>query len=270
MASQHLASSGGACDEYAHTAQFYDLLYQQGAPRDIPFYLELAARQAGPVLELGCGTGRVTLPLAQAGHTVTGLDLSPAMLAQCQAKLAVAESAVRQRVKLVQGSMSSFTLEQRFALVLAPYRAFQHLLTVEEQQVCLGRIRAHLADGGVYLHNVFNPSLAYIMDHVRRGKVWECDLEAADPASERYLRRSHMLEYDLATQVLRVDWKFEEYNHAGVLLSTTLETMHLRWQYRFEAEHLLSLCGFEILETYGGYDRQPLTDLAGELIYLCR
>ncbi len=268
MSSQRQAMAVKA-DPYALTAQYYDLLYASGAPNDLPLYHELASRQAGPVLELGCGTGRVALALARAGHRVSGLDTSPAMLARLKAKLGDEPAEVRERLRLAEGSMERFSLAERFSLVLAPFRAFQHLLTIEAQQACLACIREHLAQGGLYLHNVFNPNLALILDNMRRGQVWQQDVCCATPDGGE-LRRSHLLNYGLARQVFDVDWKLEFYNAEGRLAATEVEHMALRWQYRFEAEHLLALSGFDIVEAYGGYDKRPLDEKAGELIYLCR
>ena len=270
MSNEHKAKVGAQPDEYAQTAQYYDLLYHDKAPKDLPLYRELAQRQDGDVLELGCGTGRIALNLARAGFQITGLDASPAMLAQFREKLAKAKSEVRERVTLVEGDMERFSLPQHFKLAIAPFRAFQHLLTAEAQQSCLECIYAHLADGGLYVHNVFNPNMAVIIDRSRQGKVWQQDQDVTDTRSGRRLRRYHQLEYELARQVMHIEWRYELFGAGGELLSTTVEQTSLRWQFRFEAEHLLQLCGFEIVEAYGGYDKRPLDDQAGELIYICR
>jgi hypothetical protein len=177
---------------------------------------------------------------------------------------------VRGRISIAESSMDSFVLDARFGLVIAPFRAFQHLLTVETQTACLKRVRGHLTAGGVYLHNVFNPDLALMMDKVRRGKVWEADLEYADENSGHVVRRSSQLAYDMAQQVIDIRWRFETFDRRGKLLETQYEPMRLRWQFRFEAEHLLELCGFEIVESYGGYDKRPLDDKATELIFVCQ
>jgi ubiquinone/menaquinone biosynthesis C-methylase UbiE len=85
-----------------------------------------------PALELGCGSGRVTLAVAQAGFLITGVDLSPQMLARAEQKLADMPEETRARVSLVQGNMTSFDLGQRFPLVIIPFRPFQHLLEVQQ------------------------------------------------------------------------------------------------------------------------------------------
>src|ERR1051325_1641285 len=126
------------------SAPLYDLDPADITKDDIPFYLKKAAASGGKILELGCGTGRVTLALAQAGHDVCGLDLSDDMLAQLRMKLSRLPERVRARVTLVHGSMANFALERKFDLIIAPYRAFQALTEQADQKSCLGCIKTHL------------------------------------------------------------------------------------------------------------------------------
>ena len=122
-------------------AEIYDAVY---ADRDDAGFWTALAPAEGGTLELACGTGRVLLPLARAGHEVVGLDLSPAMLARCRTRLAAEPAAVRERVRLVQADMTAFDVGRRFALVTSPFRGFQHLTAVTDQLACLGRCHAHL------------------------------------------------------------------------------------------------------------------------------
>src|SRR5690606_37852341 len=138
---------------------------------DVPFYVGLAREAAAAgqtVLELGCGTGRVTIPIAEAGATVVGLDNAPAMLEVARRKAGDAANP-----RWVLGDMADFRLEERFGLVIIPFRSFLLLLTVEEQKRCLACIREHLQPGGRLALNVFNPSILYIADWLGdRGKRW--------------------------------------------------------------------------------------------------
>ena len=114
---------------------------------DIPFYVGLAREAASRgerVLELGCGTGRVTIPMAQAGAEVTGLDSSPAMLDIARAKRERAGVTVR----WVEGDMADFELPERYGLVVIPFRSFLHLIGDEDQLNCLAAIHGHLTAGG--------------------------------------------------------------------------------------------------------------------------
>lgn len=254
---------------YCVTSDYYDLIYQDIAPDDLAFYLELAESLPGPVLELGCGTGRITLELAKAGHRVVGLDTSSAMLEKLQAKWASQSADVQDLVELSRGSMEDFQLGGQFGLVLAPFRAFQHLLSPDAQRNCLACIKSHLLPDGRFVFNAFEPNLDYIYKVKQQGPAWQFSNEAGDGKAitvKRFYRNS----YDMANQLISVNWKYEVCDLDGKLLDTRFEEMRLRWTYRYEAQHLLELCGLEVLESYADYQRTPLGAKALELIFICR
>ena len=134
-------------NEYDAYAATYDVQYGEFT-EDIPFYVEEASRAEPPVLELACGTGRVLIPVAQAGVRVVGLDASPAMVQACRHKVAELAEGVRARITLVDADMRDFAFDERFGLVYCPFRAFLHLMTTEDQIAALRNIHAHLRDGG--------------------------------------------------------------------------------------------------------------------------
>ncbi len=141
-----------------HIAAAYDAECARHAVTrdDVPFYVNLARTaddDGQTVLELGCGTGRVTLPIAAAGVSITGIDSSPAMLDVARARSGGADNP-----RWRQDDMASFQLEQRFGLVIIPFRSFQHLLSTAEQRACLRRIHDHLLPGGRLALNLVNPA----------------------------------------------------------------------------------------------------------------
>ena len=123
-------------------ADIYDAM--NTLTEDIPFYMDEAVESGGPVLELGVGTGRVAIPIAQAGVNVVGLDHSPRMLEVAKRKAKTAGLSQR-RLRLVQGDMRDFDVGQRFPLAIIPFRAFLHMYTVEDQKRCL---QAHRPSSG--------------------------------------------------------------------------------------------------------------------------
>ncbi|MBO0723689.1 MAG: class I SAM-dependent methyltransferase, partial [Blastocatellia bacterium] len=123
--------------ERAFVAEFYDHVTPYHHRQDVDFFVELARQSAGPVLEIGCGTGRVLIPTARAGGEITGLDLSSSMLAVCREKLALEPPEVRERVRLMMGDMREFALAREFSLITLPFRPFQHLITTDDQISCL-------------------------------------------------------------------------------------------------------------------------------------
>jgi SAM-dependent methyltransferase len=268
-----------SADSYRSLAAYYDLIYAQVGPDDIGFYLNHAARQAGPVLELGCGTGRITLPLARAGHAVTALDLSPAMLDQLRRKVAQEPAEVQARVQLVQGDMADFAFpapqgggssNSQFALVIAPFRAFQHLLSTEQQRNCLACIRRHLAPGGLYIHDQFEPNYRFVIENMQRGQTGRLDCTVELPGGG-LLQRYVLLNYDLGRQRLEAQFRLEEYDGEGVLRQTSLERVAMRLTHRQELLYLLELSGFTVEMAFDGYAGKPLgSELASELVLLCR
>src|SRR5205814_3458286 len=128
-----------------------------------------------PILELGCGTGRITMALAEAGKRITGLDLSGRMLERAVKKRAELRVEARERVHLMQGDMARFDLGEKFRLVIIPFRPFQHLLEVRQQVDCLDCARKHLAPGGRLILDVFQTDAERMHDpvHLREMLVTE-------------------------------------------------------------------------------------------------
>jgi SAM-dependent methyltransferase len=151
-------------DEYGDIADLYDYVVPYRERADVGFFVEAATTAGGPVLELGCGTGRVLIPTVRAGIEVTGLDLSARMLAVCRQRLADEPEAVRARARLVEADMRRFDARERFAMATIPFRPFQHLLTIEDQLACLSCIRSHLVEDGALVVDLFNPSLDFLAD----------------------------------------------------------------------------------------------------------
>ncbi len=144
-------------DPYAD-GTLYDLEYA-GHIEDVPWYVEHACQAGGPVLELGCGTGRLTLPIARAGVPITGVDRAPAMLAGLRRKLTEQPPSVRQRVRLLEGDYAHITPGDRYASVLWPFNAIHHLDGPSEVQAVLRRIRTWLRPGGTLALDCYLPDI---------------------------------------------------------------------------------------------------------------
>jgi len=135
---------------FRNSAWLYDVDNRDNLHDDIPFYLEYAKQQQGEILELGCGTGRVALALAADGFHVTGLDLSQQMLDVFHEKLTV-NPELADKITLVHGNMADFAFDRKFAMVIAPFRAFQALTDDSDIDSSLACIRKHLTDNGIFI-----------------------------------------------------------------------------------------------------------------------
>lgn len=243
-------------------ARYYDDLYRnlRDPSGDVAFYAGLVRDAGGPVLELGCGTGRVLLPIAATGVAYVGLDASAAMLDVLRGKHPPPN------VELVHGRMETFSLgEARFRVVLSPFRALQHLLDVDSQLAALANVRRHLAPGGVFAFDLFDPKLNRIAvaDESEH-------LAATFEHDGKQVRRWDTVRRDVTTQVMRVQFRFETDGAVDPDLPDLGSTeVSLRWFYRYEVEHLLARAGFTDVTFYGGYDRRPWR-AEGETVVVAR
>ena len=166
--------------------------------------------------------------------------------------------------------MADFSLGQRFKLVTIPYRAFLHLLTVEDQTRCLSCVREHLEDGGGLVFNVFDPRLEIIAAHRGpAGSAFRKLLQFTHPETGREIVVLSSLSYDPERQVLVEDRVFEELDEGGVVVSRTYSPLTMRWVYRYEMEHLLELSGFRVEALYGDFGRGPFR-YGNEQIWVAR
>lgn len=242
------------------TVRFYDAAYAKtsASRRDGEFYAGLAAQAGGPVLELGCGTGRVLLEIAAQGFPCTGLDASQAMLGGLAAKSPPAN------LRLACAPMQDFDLgEDRFALIFAGFRVFQHLNTVKDQLDCLACVRRHLAPGGMFAFDVFNPRMHLKPDHQpeQEDLRFECDgVEVV-----RYVT----VDLDRFAQLLHLKMRYEVPREGGA--PENLESsFDMRWFHRWELEHLMASAGFGDVTIYGDFDSSPSTADAPALIVVAR
>ncbi len=256
-------------DEYARIAELYDQVTPYAHRGDAPFFVEAARETGGPVLELGCGTGRVLLPTARAGVEITGLDLSPSMLEVCRRKLEQEPAKVRARVSLVEADMRSFEIPGCFQLATLPFRPFQHLLTVEDQLACLGCIHRHLGEGGRVIVDLFNPKLDSLIQ-TNFGEVLMTEPEFTTPDGRKVVRQHTVVGRDLFNQVNHVELIYQ-ITHPDGSQERLVQAFPMRWFYKFEMEHLLARCGFQVEQVYADYDKSLYgSKYPGELIFVAR
>lgn len=246
-----MSDTSGLDDDYGRaTARFYDAAYDRSGQldgSDLRFYRELAREGGGPVLELGCGTGRVLLEIARDGFPCTGLDASQHMLARLRQK------STFPNLRLVHAPMQRFDLPgERFGLIFSAFRAFQHLYTVEDQLACLACARRHLAPGGRLAFDVFAPRLARM---ARLEEPEQEDLRFALDGEE--VVRHAMVSRDPVAQLLTVRFRYERFRD-GRVAGNELATFRMRWFWRFELEHLLARAGFRDIDIHGDFERRPV------------
>jgi len=259
----------GGNDEYGFIAELYDYVEPYRTRADVAFFVDAARAAGSPVLELGCGTGRVLVPTARAGVDIVGLDGSPRMLDVCRRRLEAEPDAVRARVRLVDGDMRRFDLGATFSLVTIPFRPFQHLITVDDQLSCLAHVRQHLLPGGTLVFDVFNPMLEAI---AKPDDGAEAGGEPAfvTPDGRHVVRTHRRVAHDKAGQVQSLELIYHV-THADGRRERLVHAFDMRYFFRFEVEHLLARTGFEVRHVFADYDRSPVGSIyPGDLIFVAR
>jgi SAM-dependent methyltransferase len=243
-----------AVDAYAAIPELYDLEHA-GFDEDISLYLNLAEAVGDPILELGCGTGRVLGPLAEAGFRVTGLDSSQPMLDR--AREVVSASGAEGEIHLQHGSMDRCDEVQGgpFGLVLAPLNGLMHLPSLSMQRAARSAAKRALDPRGQLVIDLMNPSpdaLRALEQGVTHEGSWVLpNGEMIDKFSTRRVRPSE--------QIIETDLWYDRLSPDGELRRVRT-SFPMRYLQRAELELLLELCGFAEWEIYGGYELEPYDD----------
>lgn len=236
-------------------ALFYDHV-ATGVEGDVAFYVAEAVASGSPVLELGCGTGRIVIPVAEADVDIVGLDASTDMLTVARRKLAHRPPHVQRRVALVGGDMRDFELVQRFRLVTIPYRAFLHNLTVDDQLRTFERVRRHLTDDGRLILNIFDPSVR-LLAAGRWSSPASRHPDFRHPRTGNRVTVREDFHYDLERQLVDGAFEYDELDASGHVVARTHAPLTLRYVFRYEMEHLLARAGFRVEALFGDFRRGP-------------
>jgi SAM-dependent methyltransferase len=250
---------------YQKVAFLYDFDNRDIVKSDIPFYLEYAAKYAGNILELACGTGRVSIVLAQNGYKIYGIDLSDSMLEQFTIKLVNQPRNVENNIWIGKHDMSCFQLHQAFSLIIIPFRGFQVLTSEESQRNCLKCVYKHLKEEGVFIVNTFRP-------YQKMDETWiypeMVQWEAADEATGNKIVKKHKgPKIDVINQIIYPEMIYQVIEPNGKILEVK-EPLELKYYYYDQLKELLESEGFEIKEEFGYYDKSNIDD-GKELIFVC-
>ena len=242
-------------------AGYYDHAYRRYRP-DVDFYVGLARRTGGPVLELGVGTGRIALAIADAGVDVVGVDLSTAMLARASERLAKEPQRIRESITLLEGDMRSLHLGRRFPLVIAPFNALQHLYEDEDIDRALAGCRAHLAPRGLFAFDVLMPDMrAFARDPAR---FYRCR-PTMHPRDGRRYAYAEAFSYDHARQVQTVTMRFTDLADPERVFFRTLTQ---RQFFPRELAMLVRCAGLSVVAHDGGFSGEPLDELTDSQVVI--
>jgi SAM-dependent methyltransferase len=255
-------------NSYDVIAELYDVDMGLSHPGgDIEFYVGFAAAGSGETLELGCGTGRITLPLIQAGCSVVGLDRSAAMLEQLRLKAQRTLSGdQRSRLHIVQGDMRSFALKRRFGLILCPYSAFNYMVEESDQDHFFEAVKRHLLPEGLFMLDTFVPHhdvSAMPDDHL----FFDYRREIQPGL---FLERCKTIAKDHTRQLSRITRYYRLIHAEGTLIREFNTTDTIRYLHQSELSLLLRLKGFEIADCFGDFSKQPYAYSAHMMVFVTR
>jgi SAM-dependent methyltransferase len=236
--------------------ELYDALLPIGA--HVPFYVDIARQQAGAVLELACGTGQLTVPIALESLPTIGLDSSSAMLDVAKQRASAAGASV----EFLQGDMREFALGREFNLIIVARNSLLHLLSTEDLLAALTAIRRHLAHDGIFAFDIFNPNVALLARPAgQRFPVMEESTARFGPLSVEATN-----DYDAATQVNRATWYISTPDRRDAWIVPLV----LRSIFPQELPLLLSAAGLELIDRFGELSREPFGSRSRVQACLCR
>ncbi len=231
-----------------------------GVPKiDGTILLDLARQAQGPILELGCGFGRITIPLAQRGvQNLTGLELSAPALAYARAR------AGDLPIRWVEADVRDFHLHQRYPFIFARGDVFNFMLTRVDQEAMLARVYEHLTDDGQFLFDTLparpdqmvdkpEDTLWYTITHPNGRQIYTFGREWYDHIQQWYIQRAHEHWDSAEGELVRPSWQ-----------------LTLRYVMPQELEALLYYNGFKVVARYSDYNGDPITPVEPQSIYLCQ
>jgi len=216
---------------------------------DIQFFQKKAKAIGGPILELACGTGILSIPIATLGIEVYGLDVSNKMI-----ELAIRKSTDLKNIHFTVGDMTNFKMDKKFKMIFCGFNSITHLHTFEAVQGMLLSVKEHLTSDGVFLIDCFVPNAKYFIRP--KGALYPvCDRNGLKIQEEN--------EYDSIAQINHVIWHYEYKNEKWI------EYLDMRLYYPQELQNYLHICGFTILKSYGTHGFEELKENSSFQIYEC-
>lgn len=249
-------------------AALYDWEYRRRRD-DVRFYATLAGERGGPILDLGCGTGRLMLPLLRAGHTVVGVDRAPQMLAGAAARLRRLAPPLRRRALLLRADLRQLPLARRFSFAVAAFHTIQHLASDRELVRFFAGVARTLRPGGWFAFDTFAPNAQFLARAQRAGERRWARTRFRHPTTGRATEYSES--YRLAGRLLT---SIFHYRHVGSPQRGRARERRVELVHRLlepaEVGALSARGGLELIASWGGFDGRPLAPPTEQHVYLLR
>jgi len=255
---------------YNKIAHYYDLTHAD-LTEDVDYILKLIGTKAAStssaqdvsIIELGCGSGRILLPLARAGYAITGIDTSTAMLARAQERLHAEPTAIQQRVTLLEADMTQFKAQDNsFDWAIMPYNTFMHL-EPSQMSLALKKIAQSLGKNGRLFIDLINPTA---IANTPNDRLLTLENTFTDPENDHIVVQQSSSQLDDDTQTLHITWLYDATPPEGGAIHRTVAQATYHYLYPHQLELLLREAGLRLISITGNYDDSPYTEESQRLL----
>ncbi len=223
---------------------------------DLQFYKKwLPKNKDAKILELCCGTGRLTFPIAKDGYHICGVDYTSSMIERAKEKASEAGL----EIHFIEADIRTFSLQEKFDLIFIPFNSIHHLYQNEDLFKALEGVKKHLKADGIFLLDCFNPNIQYIIESEKEQKI----IAEYTTSDGREVLIKQTMRYENATQINRIKW---HYFINGKFHST--QNMDMRLFFPQELDSYLEWAGFNIVHKFGGFEEEAFSDDSEKQIYV--
>lgn len=246
---------------YDQIAHLYDQIHSV-LSEDVDFLIDHTADLQEPILELGCGSGRILLALAQTGKRITGIDNSPAMLSLARDKLRQQPGTILELVTLMEGDISSFNIPDKFGTAICSHNTLYHL-PERERIACFNLIHQHLSPGGTICIDLDNPFK--VADPIDDGLLL-LERRLINPVSGKIILHFASSQVDPKAEECHLTWIYDESPTVGGPVSRIVveTTFYIVTRHKLELE--LEEAGFNLRAVYGDYKNRPYNEESPRLL----
>ncbi|WP_229720445.1 class I SAM-dependent methyltransferase [Winogradskyella helgolandensis] len=225
---------------------------------DLKFYKKwLPKNKDARILELCCGTGRLTLPIAKDGYNISGVDITSSMLEQAQVKASEAGL----EIEFIEADIRTLDLSEKYDLIFIPFNSIHHLYQNKDLFQALNVVKNHLKENGFFLLDCYNPNIKYIIEGEKEQKV------IAEYITEdgRKVLIKQKMRYENKTQINRIEWHYyinDEFD--------SIQNLDMRLFFPQELDSYLESNGFDIIHKFGGFQEEEFNDNSEKQIFVCQ
>ena len=225
---------------------------------DLQFYKRwLPKNKDARILELCCGTGRLTLPIAKDGYNISGVDYTSSMLEQ--AKVKASEGGLE--VEFIEADIRTLDLPEKYDLIFIPFNSIHHLYKNEDLFKAFNVVKNHLKEGGLFLLDCFNPNIQFIVE----GEKEQKEIAEYTTKDGREVLIKQIMRYENKTQINRIVWHYfinGEFN--------SIQNLDMRLFFPQELDSYLEWNGFNINHKFGSFEEEAFNDDSEKQIFVCQ